>query len=102
MALAPHNGTATSAAAARMVNISYQETLILCALAFGPKTQDELVEPTEMLRSALAGRCNGLERKGLIRKTGETRLTRYGRPAAVYEVLTDKGQQAAQAIEGRS
>lgn len=50
-------------------------------------TQDQLSEITGLLRSAVAGRCNRLERLGFIKKDG-TRLTRYGRPAAVY-VLTE-------------
>lgn len=81
---APHNGTPTSRIAASMVNVSFQEGMLLRTLSVhGGMTQDEIAYTTGLLRSAVAGRCNRLEYKGLIKKDG-TRLTRYGRPAAVY------------------
>jgi predicted transcriptional regulator len=87
--LAPHNGTATSRIAASMVNVSAQEEHILDSLrAWGGMNQDELAQFTGLLRSAIAARCNRLAEKGLIRKTGASRLTRYGRPACVYEVVS--------------
>lgn len=84
---APHNGTTTSRIAASMVNVGKQEQEVLDELSCWPAglTQDELSVYTNLLRSAVAGRCNRLEYKGLIYKDG-TRLTRYGRPAAVYHL----------------
>lgn len=81
--LAPHNGTPTSRIAASMVKVSYQEEMVLTVLHIKGMTQDEIAYCTGLLRSAVAGRCNRLEYKGLIKKDG-TRMTRYGRPAAVY------------------
>lgn len=88
--LAPHNGTATSRIAASMVKVGHQETMVLSCLRAGGLTQDELSARTGLLRSAVAGRCNTLEHKGLIFKDG-TRLTRYGRPAYVYHLTATAG-----------
>lgn len=87
---APHNGTETSRIAASMVNVSGQERLILTALECVGEgiNQDEISSLTGLLRSAVAGRCNRLERLGYIKKDG-TRLTRYGRPAAVYVLVAN-------------
>lgn len=100
--LAPHNGTETSRIAASMVNVSHQESMVLAVLAKGGRTQDELSELTGLLRSAVAGRCNRLVFKGLIHTAGQ-RLTRYGRPAAVYwltglgsKTTTARGEGTAQ------
>jgi hypothetical protein len=83
--LAPHNGTPTSKAAAEMVNVGHQEAMVLRTLdAHGGLTQDEISAHTGLLRSAVAGRANRL---GFIKKDG-TRLTRYGRPAAVYKLVS--------------
>ncbi len=92
--LAPHNGTETSRIAASMVKVSHQERMVLAAIdRHGGLTQDQIEYWTGLLRSAVAGRCNRLGFKGLIRKDG-TRLTRYGRPAAVY-VLAGSLPEAA-------
>lgn len=84
---APHNGTATSRIAASMVKVSHQEQMILTLLDRWPGlTQDQISEMTGLLRSAVAGRCNRLEYKGLIYRDG-TRPTRYNRPAFVYHLV---------------
>src|SRR5690348_13886385 len=86
---APHNGTPTSIAAARMVKVSHQEQMILSLLDRWPGlTQDKISDLTGLLRSAVSGRCNQLEYKGLIYKDG-VGLTKYGRPAALYHLAND-------------
>lgn len=94
--LAPHNGTETSRIAASMVNVSAQEAWLLEAMAVGSDgwTQDELSEYCGLLRSAVAGRMNRLERYGLVKKDG-TRVGRYGRPLAVYVLGASHIAQAA-------
>lgn len=81
---APHNGTPTSMAAALTVNVGKQEQTILTLLDRWPGlTQDQISEITGLLRSAVAGRVNRLERLGLVYKDG-TRRSRYGKACAVY------------------
>jgi predicted ArsR family transcriptional regulator len=85
---APHNGTATSIEAARQAQPNRQEQTVLAYLkGFGDlgRTQDEISRGAFIPRSAVAARCNALEKRNLIHKDG-TRLTQYGRPAAVYKI----------------
>ena len=99
--LAPaHNGTPTSVAAAVAATpkVSPQKRAILDLFEerwgnelwaerlnhFGDWTQDEASIELGLPRSTICARFNELERDGLIKKTEETRRTRYGRSAAVY------------------
>jgi hypothetical protein len=79
----------TSAAAASQVSnkVPTQKERILSYVAsrgeYGA-TQDEIEVATGYLRSAVCGRVNALENEQAIRKSGETRASRWGAQCAVY------------------
>lgn len=85
---APHNGTLTSfyAAQAAAPKAGTQKAVILDYIVeHGPKTEDELEVGLGYLRSAICARVNSLVHDGLLRDSGERRLTRWNRAAVVWE-----------------
>ena len=52
----------------------------------GPSTVDEIERLTGLAHQVVSARASDLKRRGVIRATGKTRLTRYGRKAQVLEV----------------
>lgn len=56
-------------------------------IAYGPQTCDALEEALGLRHQSAAARLWQLERSGHVRKTADTKLTRSGRRARLYEVL---------------
>jgi DNA-binding MarR family transcriptional regulator len=83
----PHNGTATSKAAAERAgpNAGTQRWQILCALESKAMTRRELVDALGLLENAINPRCNALIGDDLIETVG----TRNGR--SILQ-LTAKGR----------
>ena len=85
-------GSETSQAAAEAIDANGSAATgrgrILAALVkFGPMTDGEIIERTGMSGDTVRPRRLELAASGLIRKTGEKRKTRAGRPAEVWEAV---------------
>ncbi len=95
---APHNGTATSKAAARAIDRNHGkptgESMILKMLA-APRwangaTREDIEDTTGLLTQTVCPRVNGLVRLGQVQVIG-TRKLRSGREGDVYQI-TDAGR----------
>lgn len=89
---APHNGTPTSivAAVAAGRKMGTRKQAVLASLRCWPEygqTQDELSIALDLPRSTIASVCNALEKDGHVRKTNDTRPSRYGGSCVVYEAV---------------
>lgn len=102
---APHNGTATSIAAAESLHGQLQrlELLVLRAvIGTNGATSEELedmLSPT-MTGNSIRPRIVTLREKGYIRDLATTRTTRSGRQAAVHVATASGFEAAAQANGG--
>lgn len=88
---APYQQTSDTSriAALSQVKVGTQKFNILMLLAFhGGKTEDEIEVELDMRRSAVCGRINSLVHQDQrVRDSGNKRLTRFGRPAVVWELI---------------
>ncbi len=85
----PHNHTATSIAAAHAKSGSAKtdEALVfewIRSQGIHGSTCDAAEEQLGLSHQGCSARCNGLERRGLIERSGERRPTRSGCMAFVY------------------
>lgn len=79
--------TSIAAAVAAAPKVKPQSQKILGALRIhGPMTQDEVAVTLYLPRSTVCARMRELELEGFVVKTNETRLTQYGKAAAVYRL----------------
>lgn len=83
----------TSLLPAPPLKLDEKDLRILRYLAQRPSTVDEFLSETGLYVNSWAPRFTGLRGAGLIERTGETRLTRYGSAAAVNR-LTEAGHEA--------
>lgn len=88
---APHNGTATSRAAAQSVRrrIARDIDLIIGAIGRHPKTGatcDELEVLLSLSHQTCSARVRECAKRRMIRDSGNTRPTRSGRQAIVWEL----------------
>ena len=81
------SATSREAAVAALPRVSSQEARVLEALRLRPLTREEIADLTGIRLSAVCARCAALRERGLIRDSGERRLTSAGRRAEVLEVL---------------
>ena len=76
--------------AASQVNVNAYEHVVLSALrAYGDMIQTEVVAITGYPNETITPRFASLERKGLIRKTGEKRKGRSGVRCNVYTLVEE-------------
>lgn len=97
-------GSATSKAAAESVEPTLSDTEhkvlgVFVERHFVGATDDEIEVELNMRHQTASARRRGLEEKGLVMKTDDTRLTRSGRKARVY-LLTEAGVKAFAAKAG--
>jgi hypothetical protein len=81
-----HSDTSRLAAQEIVPFISRLHALVFTALARSPATDEELIERTKISANTLRPRRRELELKGIVRDSGETRKTRSGRSAVVWEL----------------
>ncbi len=89
LTVAPHNGTATSKAAAKAIepHINEQHRLLLGYYRFYGRdgvTDQEMSEATKLDGSTVRPRRIELVDKGFVIDSGRTRATKTGRQATVY------------------
>ena len=66
---------------------SKQRRAVVAAIAeSGGATCEEIAESMGIPYTSASGRISELAHRRIIRDTGQRRLTKYGRPARVYEV----------------
>ena len=85
----------TSHDAARRAQVTggtVEAHILHACLHWGGWTTDEIEAATGRSHGSVSAAMNRLKRKGLVRESNETRLTRGGSPASVY-VLTDIAPQ---------
>lgn len=85
-----HKGGATSAAAAEAVAPSastYREMVLRGLRRRGPSTPEEMALWLRVDLMSIRPRFSELSAKGLIRRTGQTRISRTGKRANVWEVV---------------
>ncbi len=86
----PHNGTATSRAAADSMvpHVGKQEqTVIDCLKEHGPLHREAIAFLTGCKESSLCARLSALEARSLVRKSDSVAKTTSGRMAFIYEAI---------------
>lgn len=62
-------------------------TVLECLRKYGPCTVDEIAKHTPLLAQQTNKRLPELQRAGLVKPTGEIRLSASGRPERVWDAL---------------